>query len=91
MSLNEQTKTLDHLTPLQQMYQVLTFHETRLSTIESKIDDLVEKLTLMSSSSTVEVENKEDSDTSSENNLEKDKSSKTKGKKAKHVKLEITE
>ena len=91
MSLNQEVKSLDGLTPLQQMYKVLTFHEKRLTTIESKIEDLVERLTLITTSNTVEVENKEDSDTSAENNLEKDKSSKTKGKKAKHVKLEITE
>lgn len=37
-------QTMENLTPLQQMYKVLTFHETRLHNIESKINELQKTL-----------------------------------------------
>lgn len=79
---------MENLTPLQQMYKVLTFHETRLHNIESKMNELQKTLTSVDDqlvNSSHEVKSEEN-----ETNL-KNKTSKTQGKKNKQVKLEITE
>tara|TARA_Y100000591_G_C21806639_1_gene685308 strand:+ start:265 stop:552 length:288 start_codon:yes stop_codon:yes gene_type:complete len=79
---------MENLTPLQQMYKVLTFHETRLHNIESRMNELQKTLTSVDEQlvkSSHELKSEED-----ETNL-KNKTSKTQGKKNKQVKLEITE
>ena len=79
---------MENLTPLQQMYKVLTFHETRLHNIESKMNELQKTLTSVDEqlvNSSHELKSEEN-----ETNL-KNKTSKTQGKKNKQVKLEITE
>ena len=81
-------KKMENLTSLQQMYKVLTFHETRLHNIESKINELQKTLPSVDeqlANSSHEVKSEED-----ETKL-KNETPKTQGKKNKQVKLDITE
>ena len=95
---NVTAKTLDNMTPLQQMYKILTFHEQRLHIIETKINDMSKSLShsdnLTDKKSVGDVAQSEilfDEKTEEDNTKIKNKTSKSQGKKNKHVKLEVTE
>jgi len=95
---NVTAKTLDDMTPLQQMYKVLTFHEQRLHIIEAKINDMIKSLShsdnLTDNKSVGDVAQSEisfDEKTEEHDTKIKNKTSKYQGKRNKHVKLEVTE
>lgn len=79
---------MGNLSPLQQMYKILTFHETRLHNIESKINELQTTLTPVDVNEQVTDSSHEQTVDSSN---ERNNTPGTQGKKNKHVKLEMTE